>query len=222
MLSLHGQKGMSLVEMLVSLIAGLVVVAGAISLFSTVIVSGNTTLMLSRLNQDIQAVTDIIARDIQRAGHHPSAAEDIANGVSLASSTAALYMFSTSNDLYPAPASGASSTCIRVKYWDNDTPSGASSLVRIYGYDSVNKRLSVDTSYSAPVSSALTASDCASGDLLISDAEVLVDNLEFEVVSGSNPTGARALNIRMTASNAQKNNLSMSLERSVRIRNDGY
>ncbi|WP_458734367.1 PilW family protein [Zobellella taiwanensis] len=217
---LNRQNGISLVEMLVSLVAGLVVVAGGISLFVSVMVSGNTTLMLSRLNQDVQAVTDMIARDIQRAGYHPSAAIDIANEVSLASSIASQYMFSTDNDLFP---SGGVATCIRVKYWEPDPPSGMpGGLTRIYSYDANNNRLRVNSLYSAIVTSPLASVDCDAGSMLVSDLEVDITSLEFELVSGSNPTGARALDIRVTANSAQKNNLSMTLERRVRLRNDGY
>jgi type IV pilus assembly protein PilW len=125
LMTIKQQQGMSLVEMLVSLVAGLVVVAGGISLFTSVIVSGNTTLMLSRLNQDVQAVTDIIARDIQRAGYDPNAVALVGNSPPSASA----YTFSTEKDLWPA--SPATATCIRVKYWD---PEPASGRQRLYSY----------------------------------------------------------------------------------------
>ncbi|PSJ39297.1 type IV pilin [Zobellella taiwanensis] len=220
-MSLNPQKGMTLVEMLVSLVAGLVVVAGGISLFTSVIVSGNTTLMLSRLNQDVQAVTDIIARDIQRAGYHPSAAIDIANEVSPALSVARKYIFSTTADLYTA-AGEAQPSCIRVKYWDPEPASGTGSVVRTYGYASSSKLLRVYTLYTEPDSAALTNADCTGGNQLVSSTEVVIDNLSFELVSGSTPTGVRAVNIRISASHASNPDLSISLERRVKVRNDGY
>ncbi|MHA6963025.1 PilW family protein [Zobellella denitrificans] len=213
---LNRQNGMSLVEMLVSLVAGLVVVAGGISLFTSVIVSGNTTLMLSRLNQDVQAVTDIIARDIQRAGYDPNAVALVGNSPPSASA----YTFSTEKDLWPA--SPATATCIRVKYWDPEPASGTGSVVRIYGYASSSKLLRVYTLYTEPDSAALTNADCTGGNQLVSSTEVVIDNLGFDLVSGSIPTGVRAVNIRITASHARNPDLSISLERRVKVRNDGY
>jgi type IV pilus assembly protein PilW len=57
---------------------------------------------------------------------------------------------------------------------------------------------------------------------LVSSTEVVIDNLGFDLVSGSIPTGVRAVNIRITASHARNPDLSISLERRVKVRNDGY
>ncbi|GAA3547208.1 type IV pilin [Zobellella aerophila] len=221
MLSPNKHAGFSVVEMLVSLVAGLVVVAGGISLFASVIISGNTTLMLSRLNQDLQAVGDIISRDLQRAGYHPSAAEDMALGAPTSGAVSPTYVFSTADDLYSA-SGAANPSCIRIKYWAPDPPSGSGAVVRVYNYDSVNKALKVSTSYSEPTSSALSSGDCSSGSKLVSDDEVLIDALSFELVSGSSPTGMRTVRVNITAAHAKKTELSMSLQRQVKIRNDGY
>jgi type IV pilus assembly protein PilW len=211
MLKMKRQQGMSLVEMLVSLVAGLVVLAGALSLFSSVIVSGNTTLMLSRLNQDVQSVTDIIARDIQRAGYDPNAVALVGSSPPSASA----YTFSTEKDLWPA--SPATATCIRVKY--RDTEEGAN-VGRIYSYVAASQQLRVKDN---SASSALSSADCdTGGNQLVSSTEVVIDNLGFDLVSGSTPTGVRALNIRITASHARNPDLSISLERRVKVRNDGY
>lgn len=211
MLMIKQQQGMSLVEMLVSLVAGLVVVAGGISLFSSVMVAGNTTLMLSRLNQDVQAVTDIIARDIQRAGYDPNAVALVGNSPPSASA----YTFSTAKDLWPAPPATAS--CIRVKY--RDTEEGAD-VGRIYSYIASSQQLRVKDN---SASSALSSADCdTGGNQLVSSTEVVIDNLGFELVSGSTPTGGRSVKISISASHARNPDLSSSLERRVKVRNDGY
>ncbi|MBM7456926.1 type IV pilus assembly protein PilW [Oceanisphaera litoralis] len=214
-------RGFSIVELMVSMVAGLVVVAGAISLFTSVIVSGNTTLMLSRLNQDVQVITDMLARDIQRAGYHPSAAQDMASGTPSSSAKSTKYQFSTTADLYTA--SGATAPgCIRIKYWDPDPASGAGSVVRVYGYDTANKLLKVSTSYTEPGSGALGSGDCSGGSKLVSETEVQIDSLSFALVSGSGATGMRAIDLAISASHATRPALSMSLQRQVKLRNDGY
>jgi len=61
-------RGVTLIEMLVGLLVGLVVVAAAGSVYITTFrgQTGNTKLV--RLNQDLRAMMDIMARDIRRAG----------------------------------------------------------------------------------------------------------------------------------------------------------
>ncbi|MDX1269703.1 MAG: type IV pilin [Oceanisphaera sp.] len=213
--------GFSVVEMLVSLVAGLVVVAGAISLFTTVMVSGNTTLLLSRLNQDVQAITDIMVRDIQRAGYHPSAAAELAFGVPTSAASSPKYVFSTLADLHTSSVS-TQPDCIRIKYWDPDPPSGEGSVVRVYGYDALNKALKVSTSYTVPGSSALDSGDCSGGNKLISEQEVLIDSLSFALASGTSASGMRAIELAISASHASRPALTMSLRRQIKLRNDGY
>ncbi|GAA3708708.1 type IV pilin [Oceanisphaera sediminis] len=220
MLNTGRQGGFSVVEMLVSLIAGLVVVAGAISLFTSVMVSGNTTLMLSRLNQDVQSITDIMVRDIQRAGYHPSAAAELALGTPPSGASSPKYVFSTVADLHTS--SGATEPdCIRIKYWDPDPPSGTGAVVRVYSYDKAGKELKVTTDYNEPTTVALNTL-CGTGNKLVSEKEVLIDSLSFALASGASATGMRAIDLAISASHATRPALSMSLQRQIKLRNDGY
>ncbi|OYD24735.1 PilW family protein [Oceanimonas baumannii] len=205
--------GMTLVEMLVSLVAGLLVVAGALSLVSSVMVSGNTTLMLSRLNQDAQATMDIMVRDIQRTGYYFDAARDMATGPPVSGASSAEYVFSTTDDLYAA--SGVVPDCIRVKYAE----SPATSVSRVYSYDSSEERLEIlnDVSVSASLSTL-----CGSGSALMAKQEISVDELRFELVSGSSATGMRTIKLGLRASHVNRPALSVSLQREIKLRNDGY
>lgn len=212
--------GFSVVEMLVSLVAGLVVVAGASSLFTTVMVSGNTTLLLSRLNQDVQGITDIMVRDIQRAGYHPSAAAELAFGVPTSAASSPKYVFSTLADLHTS-SGGTQPDCIRIKYWDPDPPSGTGAVVRVYSYDKANKELKVATDYNEPTMVALNTL-CGTGNKLISEQEVLIDSLSFALVSGASASGMRAIELAISASHASRPALTMSLRRRIKLRNDGY
>lgn len=73
MLKVGHTRGFSLVELMVAMVAGLLLVAAVSALFATIIKSNRTVMQVSRLNQELQAVTDMIARDIQRAGYDASA-----------------------------------------------------------------------------------------------------------------------------------------------------
>ncbi|WP_245748844.1 type IV pilin [Oceanisphaera psychrotolerans] len=183
-------------------------------------VSGNTTLMLSRLNQDVQSITDIMVRDIQRAGYHPSAAQDMAPGTPASGASSPKYVFSTSADLYTS--SGATKPdCIRIKYWDPDPAAGSGAVVRVYSYDKANKELKVATDYNEPTTVALSTL-CGTGNKLVSEKEVLIDSLSFALASGASATGMRAIELAISASHATRPALAMSLQRQIKLRNDGY
>lgn len=62
------QRGFTLAELLVALAIGLVVLAGASSLYLTSLRLENDNLNLARLTQDMRAMVDVMSRDIRRAG----------------------------------------------------------------------------------------------------------------------------------------------------------
>jgi type IV pilus assembly protein PilW len=62
------QAGVTLVELMIGLLVGLIVVAAGISVFTTSIKGQSDNIKLSRLNQDMRTMMDIMVRDIRRAG----------------------------------------------------------------------------------------------------------------------------------------------------------
>jgi len=65
---LQKNRGVTLIEMLVGLLVGLVVVAAAGSIYISTFRGQTNNTKLVRLNQDLRAMMDIMARDIRRAG----------------------------------------------------------------------------------------------------------------------------------------------------------
>ena len=63
------QAGLSLVEMLVGIAVGLFIVVGAAKLFADYVVSNKRQMLETRVNQDLRAAADIVARDLRRAGY---------------------------------------------------------------------------------------------------------------------------------------------------------
>ncbi|GGB36046.1 type IV pilin [Oceanisphaera marina] len=201
---LSRSRGFSVIELLIAMVAGVLVLAGALSLFSTVLASGNTTLMLSRLNQEVQGIGDMISRDLQKTGYHP----DIAAGL------AAHYAFSVTDDLYTEP--GASGQhCVRIKYWDASSPSDKQARVRIYSHNRGTRQLKVRIAHNAADATALSEL-CGSGSKLISSEEISVDRLSVVPVSGAD---SPSLQLTITASHTQRSDLTMSLQRHVYLRN---
>jgi prepilin-type N-terminal cleavage/methylation domain-containing protein len=69
MFTLHRkQKGVSLIELMVSMAAGLIVVGGVTSVYVSTIKSSSDTLSHSKLNQELTTLLNIMTADIRRAG----------------------------------------------------------------------------------------------------------------------------------------------------------
>jgi type IV pilus assembly protein PilW len=76
------QRGLSIVELMVGFAIGLFIVGGAIKLFVDYLGSNRRLLLETRVNQDLRAAADIIARDLRRAGYWQNAATGIWNSSS--------------------------------------------------------------------------------------------------------------------------------------------
>ena len=65
----RGERGVSIIELLVGVAVGLFIVGGATSLFVANLVNSRKMLLEARLNQDLRAASDLITRDLRRAGY---------------------------------------------------------------------------------------------------------------------------------------------------------
>lgn len=63
------QRGLSVVELLVGVAVGLFLVAGAVTLFVSNLGNSRQMLLEARVNQDMRAAADLIARDLRRAAY---------------------------------------------------------------------------------------------------------------------------------------------------------
>ena len=63
------QRGLSIIELMVGLTLGMVVVIGGISLFVSNATTSRQLNLETRVNQDLRAAVDLIARDLRRAGY---------------------------------------------------------------------------------------------------------------------------------------------------------
>ena len=60
--------GFSLVELMISIVVGLVVVAGVISVFASAVKSHTDNLRMTRLNQELRTTMTLMTRELRRAG----------------------------------------------------------------------------------------------------------------------------------------------------------
>ncbi len=60
--------GLSLIELLIGIIVGIIVMAGAIKTFTGSSKSGSDNIKINELNQDLRSMMDIMTSEIRRAG----------------------------------------------------------------------------------------------------------------------------------------------------------
>ena len=65
----QGQKGLSLIELMISIALGLLILVAATSMTVKSLVMNTDTLASAKLNQDIDSVTQVMVNDIRRAGY---------------------------------------------------------------------------------------------------------------------------------------------------------
>jgi prepilin peptidase dependent protein B len=66
---LQAQRGLSIIELMVGVAVGMFIIGGAIKLFVDMFGNNRRLLIEARVNQDLRAAADIIARDVRRAGY---------------------------------------------------------------------------------------------------------------------------------------------------------
>ena len=108
-----GQRGLSLVELLVGIAVGMFVVAAAAMLVATQLNDNRRLLLETQVQQDLRAAADIVTRELRRAGHWQGA-------VSFATAAAAVPVNPLSSvdlDAGPPPE-------VRFSYWRRDGEEG--------------------------------------------------------------------------------------------------
>jgi prepilin peptidase dependent protein B len=73
-------RGLSLVELLVGVAVGLFIVGGATKMVVDNLNSNRRALLETRVNQDLRAAADLIARDLRRSGYWQNAASGVWSG----------------------------------------------------------------------------------------------------------------------------------------------
>lgn len=71
------QRGLSIVEFMVGVAVGLFIVGGATKLFVDYLGNNRTLLLETRVNQDLRAAADLVARDLRRASYWRNATAGI-------------------------------------------------------------------------------------------------------------------------------------------------
>ncbi len=71
--SIRNQLGFTLVELMTSMLLGLVILGGVITVFTNTVATNNSTLQTTRLNQELRSIMEMISSDLRRAGYFHNA-----------------------------------------------------------------------------------------------------------------------------------------------------
>lgn len=201
--------GFNLVELMVAMVAGLLLVAAVTSLFATILKANHTAMQTSRLNQEIQLLTDMIARDIQRAGYDASATQFLG----APSGSRSSFYFDAATDLMSETATGSGLyTCIRVRYDNDENGVLNTDDARIYSYSSADKG----------IKQGAGTTTCGNGSLVSTDDTIEITVMTLRLLPSSQVSGARALQLVMNGRFKSAPALTLNLQRDIKLRNDGY
>lgn len=202
-------RGFNLVELMVAMVAGLLLVAAVISLFATILKANHTAMQTSRLNQEIQLLTDMMARDIQRAGYDASATQFLG----APSGSRSSFYFDPTLDLMSETATGSGLyTCIRVRYDNDDNGVLNADDSLVYSYSSGDKGIKQGPG----------GTTCGNGSLISTDNTIEINNLTFRLLPSSQASGARAIQLAVSGRFKSAPTLTLNLQRDIKLRNDGY
>ena len=82
-LARHRSRGLSLIELMVSLAIGLAVLGGLLAMMTNSMRANAQTVSAIRLNQEMRAAMDLLVRDVRRAGYRKGSSATIGSGLSV-------------------------------------------------------------------------------------------------------------------------------------------
>ena len=211
---LKHQQGFTLVELMISIVLGLIVTAATLTAYITTIRSNADYLKMTQLNQELNVIMNYMTRDIRRAAYWADAGVTspiTANPFNDASSSyTRLGVVPASSISYATALTYA--TTLTYAY-DTDGTGGfdCSSDMRGFRYDTVNN--AVDTKLSAAGGGACQITRWQN----ISDENIVqINTLRFGVFGST----VRSVVIELAGSLVDDPTVRRSLTGTVRIRND--
>lgn len=173
------QRGLSLIELMIALVVGLIALAGTMSIYITTVRGSTFNLQLARLNQELRTAADLMAYEIRRAGYSSGLA-DPANNPFLSRTP-------TLRDV-----NIPESSCVLFSY-DNDED-GAVGEADLQGFRLNGTAIEMLTGVTAGtvISTASCTADGLSWEPVSDAAAVVVTRLQFSM------TGSKCLNATQT------------------------
>jgi len=199
------QRGFTLIELMISMVIGLVILSAVIGIFVSMIKADNDYLKSVRLNQELRAAMSLITRDIRRSGANRNAAVNSpANPFSVAGTT----KISIGN---VGPTTG---TSISFSY-----DVAADALTELYGYR-LNSTAGTERIESC---TGETVAGCGTWGPVTDESLVKITALSF---TGTTVTetgiNIRQITVTLTGQLRRDNTVSRTLTETVKVRNEDF
>ena len=210
-------RGFTLAELMIALAINTLLFSGLIAIFVATLSHYRQTININRLNQQLQAVLDVMAADIKRAGYWANARNDI----------------NTNQNNNPFMASGTdltvSGSCILLTY-DKDSNGSLPAVNSAIDDERYGFRLNNGAVQARPPGAVFACNAAASAWENMTDTNVIqITALTFalttkNVVTGPGSRGItmRSVDITITGRLASNNSITKTLTEHVRIRNDKF
>ncbi|MBH9554348.1 PilW family protein [Inhella gelatinilytica] len=214
------QRGVSLVELLVGVTAGLFVMVGALSLFATSVQNTRRMVAESRVQQDLRNIADVVTRDLRRGGYWQNApAGTVATGAGTTVTVANVYSPISATE---SSAAGGFSYAYS-KDADNTLATGES-----FGFSISDGVLSMQTAsgVSYPLNDAayttVTAFSVEEPDAMAAGIWLgyRCETVKSVATPGAPYIFVRQYNLSITAQSALDSSIVRTLETTVRVRNN--
>ncbi len=224
------QAGFSIIEVMVSLTIGLFLVAGITSIFVKTVATNNDTLEISRFNQEMRGVMELMSAEIRRAGFFENA-QCTTDGRYLTDATLADCgnVGAQDNDFSPITigTSTNANDCILFTY---DTARDGSLDNAAIDNDFYGFKLDKTADNTGYVSSRANGTDCGSAWNALNNSNITnITKLEFDS-SGSQiintATGGnlvvREIQITLSGELISDPDVKLTLRNTIRLPNDRY
>ena len=203
--SVNKLRGFTLIELMISIVIGLIILSAVIGIFISMIKADNDNLKVIRLNQELRAAMSLISREIRRAGANRNAAFNTSttppsNPFTVAGGTRLTISGNKQGDL---------NSCITFSYDAND---GSNEL---YGY----RLNSTDGTIEARANAALCA---ANGWLTITDEDLVNITVLSFMDTTTTEAGINSRQISTTLAGQLRSDptIKRTLTETVKVRND--
>lgn len=176
------QQGLSLVELMIALVAGLIVSGAAVALVVSVMKSNADTIRATRLTQELRTTAELISRELGRA----RGVEDPVANVGLPSAN----MISQCNTIT------VTATCVRYAYDCHATTAGVLDSATYRSIGQAGTTIRMVTSTPSSPTSVTPACPTASDGVQLSSNSIAIESVVFTPTGASVDTNDYTLTIK--------------------------
>jgi prepilin-type N-terminal cleavage/methylation domain-containing protein len=229
--SMTRQRGFSLVEMMVALVAGLIVVGSVLAFTVAMAKSTSQNIGAMRLEQEVRTASSLITREIRRAGYFRQNYNQIASN----SFTQAYLMANVYDSGGTLQNSGSSGSCIVLAYDRNISGNSATAPIATE-YKAFRRRvvggigvLEANLADNPPSCTNTTSTNwiTLTNPLTVNISALTLTPTDSKVVAGTNPTNTqpicvttRQINVVITGTARADTSISRTTSENVLIRSE--